>query len=190
MKCIWIAVVLGLTPGLAPQAMAKPLKVFILAGQSNMQGHANVSTFDSMADDPSVKEDEKPGSQKYFRQAQIAPTLLPEFKGNVVAVHTAPYWDDDLEALRTRLEALWPKVDAMAAAEMKKKPKMTGSEFEAFKIKAQAEHFTPDEWKRLQAGVSNGGYHYLGAAKIMAPIGKAFAEALANLKKDQRKDQP
>jgi hypothetical protein len=32
--------------------------------------------------------------------------------------------------------------------------------------------------KRLQTGVSNGGYHYLGAAKIMAPIGKAFAEAL------------
>ena len=31
---------------------AKPLKVFILAGQSNMQGHVKVSTFDSMADDP------------------------------------------------------------------------------------------------------------------------------------------
>jgi alpha-galactosidase len=31
---------------------AKPLKVFILAGQSNMQGHANVATFDSLADDP------------------------------------------------------------------------------------------------------------------------------------------
>ena len=30
----------------------KPLKVFILAGQSNMQGHAAISTFDSMADDP------------------------------------------------------------------------------------------------------------------------------------------
>ena len=33
-------------------AADKPLKVFILAGQSNMQGHASVSTFDSMADDP------------------------------------------------------------------------------------------------------------------------------------------
>ena len=41
-----------------------------------------------------------------------------------------------------------------------------------------AENFTPEELKRLK-GVSNGGYHYLGAAKIMAPIGKAFAEALA-----------
>ena len=30
----------------------KPLKVFILAGQSNMQGHASLSTFDSMAENP------------------------------------------------------------------------------------------------------------------------------------------
>jgi hypothetical protein len=30
--------------------------------------------------------------------------------------------------------------------------------------------------------VSNGGYHYLGAAKILAPIGKAFAEALVGAK--------
>jgi hypothetical protein len=34
------------------QAWARPLKIFILAGQSNMQGHADVSTIDSMADDP------------------------------------------------------------------------------------------------------------------------------------------
>ena len=51
-KFMIIAVVLGLMPGIASPAAAKPLKVFILAGQSNMQGHVNVSTFDSMADDP------------------------------------------------------------------------------------------------------------------------------------------
>jgi hypothetical protein len=33
-------------------AQAKPLKVFILAGQSNMQGHARVETFDYIGDDP------------------------------------------------------------------------------------------------------------------------------------------
>ncbi len=51
-KFMFIAAVLGLMPGTASQAAAKPLKVFILAGQSNMQGHVNVSTFDSLADDP------------------------------------------------------------------------------------------------------------------------------------------
>ena len=45
MKCMIIAVVVGLMSGIASQAVAKPLKVFILAGQSNMQGHANISTF-------------------------------------------------------------------------------------------------------------------------------------------------
>jgi hypothetical protein len=33
---------------------AKPLKVFILAGQSNMEGPANISTFDYIGDDPAT----------------------------------------------------------------------------------------------------------------------------------------
>ena len=37
---------------LSPSSFAKPLKVFILAGQSNMQGHANTSTFDYIGKDP------------------------------------------------------------------------------------------------------------------------------------------
>jgi alpha-galactosidase len=37
---------------LSPISHAKPLKVFILAGQSNMQGHANTSTFDYIGKDP------------------------------------------------------------------------------------------------------------------------------------------
>jgi len=123
-----------------------------------------------------VKEDKKP-PQMYFRQAQVAPTLLPEFKGNVVAVQTAPYWDDDLEALQARMDACWPKVDARVAAE-----KNTSWEN---KMKVMAENFKPVEWKRLRAGASNGGYHYLGAAKIMAPIGKAFAEAMVTLQKPE-----
>jgi alpha-galactosidase len=35
-------------------ADAKPLKVFILAGQSNMEGHAKVETFDYIGDDPAT----------------------------------------------------------------------------------------------------------------------------------------
>ncbi len=129
-----------------------------------------------------VKEDKRPGSQMYFRQAQVAPASLPEFKGNVVAVPTAPYWDDELEALQGRMDACWPKVDARVAAE-----KNTSWEN---KMKVMAENFKPDEWKRLRAGASNGGYHYLGAAKIMAPIGKAFAEAMANFQKTQPQEKP
>jgi alpha-galactosidase len=37
-----------------PKCFAKPLKVFILAGQSNMEGPANISTFDYIGDDPTT----------------------------------------------------------------------------------------------------------------------------------------
>ncbi len=36
----------------SPICSAKPLKVFILAGQSNMEGHASISTFDYIGKDP------------------------------------------------------------------------------------------------------------------------------------------
>jgi len=55
MKYMMIAAVLGLMPGIASQAAAKPLKVFILAGQSNMQGHAKVSTFEHIGMDLATK---------------------------------------------------------------------------------------------------------------------------------------
>jgi len=37
--------------------------------------------------------------------------------------------------------------------------------------------------QRIIQGASNGGYHYLGSAKIMAQIGKAFAEAMLKMQK-------
>lgn len=41
-----IALAAGLMLATIRQAEAQPLKVFILAGQSNMEGHANIRTFD------------------------------------------------------------------------------------------------------------------------------------------------
>ena len=46
-----------------------------------------------------------------------SPASLSEFKGIVVAVPTALFWDDELEALQGRVDACWPKVDATVAAE-------------------------------------------------------------------------
>ena len=116
----------------------------------------------------------KKAPQMHFRQAQVAPLALPEFKGNVIAVQTAQFWDDDLEALQERMQKLNGKLDQ----EFKRDPKLTRAEKDAARMKAIDEQFKPEELKRFKAGVSNGGYHYLGAAKILAPIGKAFAEAL------------
>lgn len=43
---------IALLCALSPDSFAKPLKVFILAGQSNMEGHAAISTFDYIGKDP------------------------------------------------------------------------------------------------------------------------------------------
>jgi len=123
-----------------------------------------------------VKEGNK-GPTLHFRQAQAAPAALPEFQGNVKVVDTAPFWDDDLNALHERMD----KLNAKLNAAFKKEPSLTREAKEAAREKAIAEDFKPEELKRYKAGVSNGGYHYLGAAKILAPIGKAFAEALVGV---------
>jgi hypothetical protein len=39
---------------LTASASAKPLRVYILAGQSNMEGHAKIETFDYIGDDPAT----------------------------------------------------------------------------------------------------------------------------------------
>jgi hypothetical protein len=40
--------------------------------------------------------------------------------------------------------------------------------------------------KRLKC-ISNEGYHYLGAARGMAPISKAFADIMANLQHHKKR---
>ncbi len=99
-----------------------------------------------------------------------------------MAVPAAPYWDDDLASLRERMEELESKRDE----EAKKHPNRTPAENDAARKMAIAASFKPEELRRL-AGVSDGGYHYLGAAKIMAPIGKAFAEEMARLQVTRRR---
>jgi len=120
-----------------------------------------------------VEKGKKPPMSN-FRDAQRKPATLPEFKGNVVVVETAPFWDDELDALKQKMDRLNDKLNA----DFKKDTTLTREAKEAARAKAVAAAFAPEETKRLQTGVSNGGYHYLGAAKILAPIGKAFADAL------------
>ncbi|QEL20777.1 sialate O-acetylesterase [Limnoglobus roseus] len=120
--------------------------------------------------------DKKP-PMMHFRAAQRKPASLDEFKGSVVAVETAPFWDDDLDALQQR----WDRISNKLEQDFRKMdPKPSEKVKEEARTKAREAEFQLDERKRLKAGVSNGGYHYLGAAKILAPVGRAFAEALLN----------
>ena len=76
-KCL-PACVLGLSLVLMPSALlAKPLKVFVLAGQSNMQGHAHVRTLEHLGMNPETKpvlDDilDKQGQPKKVKDAWIS----------------------------------------------------------------------------------------------------------------------
>ena len=119
----------------------------------------------------------------YFRQAMAAPAALPEFKGNVVAVETAPYWDQALGAIETKqgkVRQMGHFLRSNHKDHANKDGTMSKEEQQAYLKEYRAKVITPEDealWKR---GASNAGYHYLGCAKTMGLIGKAFAEA--NLK--------
>ena len=124
-----------------------------------------------------------------FREAMTAPALLPEFKGNVVAVPTARFWSEELGAIADKRE----KVRGMAFT-LKNKNKngpnkdgtMTAQQQKEYLKKFEADLITPDEAAKWQRGASNAGYHYLGCAKTFALMGKAFAEANLKLLESQR----
>jgi len=53
MMHLFMLVLLSTFPTLAE---AKTVKVFILSGQSNMEGYANIKTFDSIGGDPATEQ--------------------------------------------------------------------------------------------------------------------------------------
>jgi alpha-galactosidase len=124
-----------------------------------------------------------------FRRAMAAPAAMPEFKGNVVAVQTAPLWSDELGAIADKHE----KVNQMRwflDSKHKDHPNadghMTDEQKNEYLKKFEANLISPAEaalWKR---GASNAGYHYLGCAKTFARMGKAFAEANLKMLESQR----
>jgi alpha-galactosidase len=127
-----------------------------------------------------------------FRKAMAAPADLPEFRGNVIAVQTAPFWSEELGAIADKHDKVrqmsyyldskhkdHPNADGSMSAEQKR----------AYLKDFEAKTITPEEaalWKR---GASNAGYHYLGCAKTFALMGRAFAEATRTMMKDEEQRQ-
>ncbi len=114
--------------------------------------------------------------QTRFRQAMAAPANRPEFKGNVANVLTEKYWDDQLGELVSR----WAKVEGRAAA-LNKDRSLDPAQRTAALEEYKAELYTAEELQLKEAGASDRSYHYLGSAKILAQIGKAFAETMVEL---------
>jgi Carbohydrate esterase, sialic acid-specific acetylesterase len=109
-----------------------------------------------------------------FRKAMAAPADMPEFKGQVAAVSTQEFWDPRLEELQGRWKQVKAKSGELKEGLSKDEKKKAMDEY----LKTL---YNPEEWKLMETGVSNACYHYLGSAKIMSRIGKAFAEAMIQL---------
>jgi hypothetical protein len=126
------------------------------------------------------------GEPDYFREAMAAPASLPEFKGNVVAVQTAPFWDAALGAIDVKNGQIRQMSHFLRSKHKNyanKDGKMTQKEQQAFLKDFRAKLISPEEELMRKRGASNAGYHYLGCAKTMGLIGKAFADALLEMSK-------
>ncbi len=125
-----------------------------------------------------------------FRKAMAAPAALPEFRGNVIAVETAPFWSAELGAIADKHDKVRQMnyyLDSKHKDHANADGSMTADQKRAYVKKFEAELITPEEaavWKR---GASNAGYHYLGCAKTFALMGRAFAEATLTMLENQKR---
>jgi len=119
-----------------------------------------------------------------FRDAMAAPANDAEFSENVVAVLTEQCWDTELSDLVSRDSRLKSHLkQRQSAGEFKK------NEWQAKLKEARETAFSQEEQQALTVGVSNAAYHYLGSGKIMAQIGRAFADAIVVERRQRESDQ-
>ncbi|MDT8390736.1 MAG: sialate O-acetylesterase [Lentisphaeria bacterium] len=134
-----------------------------------------------------------------FRPAMAAPASLPQFKGNVVAVHTETYVDPKLNELVDRSwrwmrpawdpekkytdlrEKLLPLQKEMDGLKNLEDQKERARRHYQLKDQMEAISYTPEEIDYLKKNRSSQGYHYNGSPKFFARVGEAFAKALLEL---------
>ena len=113
-----------------------------------------------------------------FRDAMAAPAAMAEFTGNVTAVLTEKYWDAELTELKLRDGNVSRKLKKIQSEE-----KLKGAAVQILREKFRKSEFTKLELKKLQIGISNAEFHYLGSGKVMAGIGIGFADAILKFRR-------
>jgi hypothetical protein len=128
-----------------------------------------------------------------------APASQAEFKDQVIAVLTENSWDLELAAILKRDDALRGRINQAKkngslleiAKQLNQSKEFSDKDREIFnglqkqnKLDAilleslRTKTFTTREYLILKIGKSNAEYHYLGSGKILAQIGKSFADAI------------
>ncbi len=121
-----------------------------------------------------------------FREAMAAPTALPEFKGNVVAIQSAEFWSEELGAIarkRDEVKSMAYRLRKQAKNGPNADGKMSKQDQREFLQEYERKIISRKEAALWNRGASNAGYHYLGCAKTFALMGKAYAEAILDLRK-------
>ncbi len=124
------------------------------------------------------------GDVAAFREAMTFPAQMPEFKGNVTAVQTAPFWPEELGAIaekRGQVNQMRYYLDSRHKDHPNAGGGMSESQKREYLKTFEAELVSPAEAALWERGASNAGYHYLGCAKTFALMGRAFAEATLEL---------
>lgn len=131
-----------------------------------------------------VGGDDVKGAQLNFREAMAAAAAQSEFKGNVAAVQTAPFWDNKLHAIDQKHDQvrqmsyfLRVKHKNHANSDGKMSKEQQHKYIEEYRQKL----FTDADRELEAKGKSNAAYHYLGSAKIYSLIGQAFAKAVIDM---------
>jgi hypothetical protein len=122
-----------------------------------------------------------------FRLAMAQPATLPEFSDNVIAVETAPFWDERLGAIADKQEDV-RQMSRLLRTKNKNGPNADGvmndQQQKEYLEKYSNKLISAEELALWNRGASNAGYHYLGCGKTFVGIGNAFAEALVHLDKN------
>ena len=134
--------------------------------------------------------DNKSAEMVGFRKAMVAPAAMPEFRGNVVAVPTAPYWSNELGAIADKYEMVGQMqwfLDSKHKDHANADGRMSDEQKREYLKAYEAKLISPAEVAMWQRGASNAGYHYLGCAKTFALMGKGFAEAMLGLRMSRKR---
>ncbi len=141
------------------------LRISVLARQGFhifLNGH-KINTYVWWKDEPQYRPIPlEPGHIKHLKKGH-----------NILAIYANAEYDG-------RTEACFATTDLMIEGITKAGLAYVSSQ--AYRDKQVHKVCTPEEAKIIR-GCSNGGYHYLGSAKILAQIGKAFAEAMLEMEK-------
>ncbi len=132
-----------------------------------------------------VHGDKATGGIANLRPAMAAPAAMPEFKGNVAAVQTAPFWDEgsgghrSTSMAKVNADALLPADRTQGPRQQRRQDDPGAAAGLCQRVSSQADHRRGQsamETRRLQPGLP-----LLRLRQDHGQIGKAFAEAMLEM---------